>query len=66
MLKIGDHVEHRDYGIGQVLELAGRDPRWGQSYIVAFGRVWHRRSSWCVFEDEVTLIEKGENNERND
>ena len=59
MLEVVDKVEHRDYGVGEVLELGGLDPRWGQSYIVAFGSVWHRRSSWCVFSYEAVLVQKG-------
>jgi len=42
-----------------VVQLGGIDPRWGQSYIVAFGRISSLRSTWCVFEDEVSVVTKG-------
>ena len=58
-LDIGDTVYHREYGRGVVVQLGGIDPRWGQSYIVAFGRISSLRSTWCVFEDEVSVVTKG-------
>jgi len=60
MIEIGDKIYHTDYGVGKVEKMGdlSRHPKHGQAYLVRFQQRNHYSRVWCVFEDEITLIEK--------
>lgn len=64
VIEVGDKIRHPELGQGVVIEYgATGHPRFGPAYIVRFEMKSHNGKVWCVFEDEITLIGKGENNE---